>query len=171
MIVSYLRITCSERGDADMIYIAGRGTAMMNDRCLSAVFSNLTKAAALQQNEEISSLFDQLAQHYTHVTADAGGFDTLQKLIGEDLRSTYASLAAAAGEKHERGPLRALTWGEKVTKIQKSLISRYERTGESLLEDTEVFICEACGFISIGKAKPKLCPICKAPESRFSQVE
>ncbi|MCF7941758.1 MAG: rubredoxin [Spirochaetia bacterium] len=154
-----------------MIYIAGRGTAMMNDRCLSAVFSNLTKAAALQQNEEISSLFDQLAQHYTHDTADAGGFDTLQKLIGEDLRSTYASLAAAAGEKHERGPLRALTWGEKVTKIQKSLISRYERTGESLLEDTEVFICEACGFISIGKAKPKLCPICKAPESRFSQVE
>jgi rubrerythrin len=33
------------------------------------------------------------------------------------------------------------------------------------------FICAVCGYIYEGDAAPEKCPICKAPASKFSEME
>jgi len=38
------------------------------------------------------------------------------------------------------------------------------------MDDSSLFVCEACGFIFLGKAAPEICPVCKAPAKRFSKV-
>ncbi len=92
-------------------------------------------------------------------------------LLSDDVKSAYPALSETAAGIGDRGVKRAITWGEKVTKIQKTLVDRYTAKGDALFEGKELYICEACGFLFVGPAAPTLCPICKAPESRFSKVE
>lgn len=33
------------------------------------------------------------------------------------------------------------------------------------------FICEVCGYIYEGEQPPAVCPICKAPASKFTAME
>jgi rubrerythrin len=61
--------------------------------------------------------------------------------------------------------------GEKVSKLLKSLLDRQEKQKDGLLENTKVFVCEICGFVTVADAPPQICPICKAPRSRFSEVK
>ncbi|MDF1568989.1 MAG: hypothetical protein P1P77_13305 [Spirochaetaceae bacterium] len=54
--------------------------------------------------------------------------------------------------------------------IQKSLINRYESKGEEIFDDKNIYVCEACGFIALSEDLPEICPVCKAPKSRFTKV-
>ena len=46
--------------------------------------------------------------------------------------------------------MRALTWSEKVTRMQQSLLSRYRKEGDRMLQYTGVYVCSICGFIFVG---------------------
>ena len=62
-------------------------------------------------------------------------------------------------------------WDDKVTRIHKSLLTRYQRDGEAMLEGVNAYVCTACGFIFLGTEPPELCPVCKVPAWKFDKVE
>jgi rubrerythrin len=138
---------------------------------LSIIYSNLEKAADKQQNPGLSGRYGELSAAYrTREAAAAGGLTELAVLIRKDLEEGIPAALAAAEKSVDRGALRALKWGEKVSKIDASLISRFQKQGEALLEEKDLFVCQACGFIYLGSDVPEICPVCKAPASRFTQV-
>ncbi|HAK47053.1 MAG TPA: hypothetical protein DCO79_14195 [Spirochaeta sp.] len=135
---------------------------------LPVIFSNLQKASEKQQNYDSAEHFGKLSEKY-YQDAVSGDLRTIKDMIVTDI-SSMADIQSLAGENGDRGILRALRWGGKVAAIQKSLIDRYLSKGEALTEGKEIFLCEACGFIFLGNAVPGLCPVCKAPSSRFTKV-
>ena len=137
---------------------------------LPVIFSNLQKASDKQQQYEDAEMFGKLSERYAAAPAEKASFEELEKMLSENLKESYPRLQKDAEALNDRGAQRALRWGQKVTAIQKSVISRYLKKGESLLEDQYLFVCEACGFIFLGDAAPDICPVCKAPSSRFSKV-
>lgn len=140
---------------------------------LSALCSNLAKACANQTRSEESELFAKLSTFYAgHARPEKNkNFADLEKRIVEDLASDYSDVSTAAKNVGDRGGLRAAVWGDKVSKLLKSLLSRYEKQKDALLENTEVWVCEVCGFIYVGDMVPAICPICKAPSSRIMLVK
>ncbi len=139
---------------------------------VSSICSNLAKASAKQHRTEEAELFSTLAAYFSDAVSlpDGVTFNDLEGMIQEDLAKRYPSAVLEAEGAGDRGAQRALLWGKKVTSIQKSLLARFKKEQESLLTGRKLFVCEACGFISLGDNIPVICPICKAPASRFSQV-
>ena len=92
----------------------------------------------------------------------------LQAQAKEQLSKDYKESVGIATALGERGALRALLWGQKVSMVHNSLTGRFLKLGEALLKDnTKVHVCEACGFVIIRDGVPDACPICKAPSDRF----
>lgn len=140
----------------------------------SALCSNLAKGCEKQYLEEEAELFKRMAEYFKRAASPADGTDVagLLVLAEDDLANGFPRARAAASEAPaDRGALRALTWSEKVTRIQKSLLARYEKEGEAMLENTGVFVCTICGFIYIGDEPPALCPVCKVPGWKFESIE
>lgn len=140
---------------------------------MSALCSNLAKGCEKQYLARESELFTQLAEYYqskARVPANQG-FRHLSEKINQNLSEEYVTANAAANQKPDRGALRALVWSEKVTKILKSLVSRYESEKDSMLENTSIYVCEICGFIYIGDEPPAICPVCKVPSKKITKVE
>lgn len=140
---------------------------------LSALCSNLSKGCEKQYLNVEAELFNKLSQYYKGKSKiiKETNFDDLIKLIQDDLNSKYPHAHNISTDEGDRGALRALTWGEKITKILNNLIARYEKQGDILLENTNVYVCEICGFIYIGDNIPDVCPICKVPNIKISQVK
>ncbi|MGI6607435.1 MAG: rubredoxin [Erysipelotrichaceae bacterium] len=140
---------------------------------MSIICSNLAKGCEKQYLYEQAKLFSELADFFKSKveTVDAGNSRRLSELIDKDLAINYPYANTAASKKPDRGALRALTWSEKVTRMLQSLLSRYEKEGEKMLENTEVYICTVCGFVYLGDDAPKLCPVCKVPEWKFEKIE
>jgi rubrerythrin len=97
-------------------------------------------------------------------------FSDLSPMIADDIAKKYAAVENEATLVKDRGALRCVTWGKKVTAIHKSLLARFETQGDALLDGNQVYVCEACGFIAVASDVPQLCPICKAPASRFVKI-
>jgi len=114
---------------------------------LAALCTNLARGCEKQYKAEESKLFAELAAYFTAAAPPA---------------------ADAAGD---RGAARALVWGEKVSRMLSSLVTRYLEEGEAMLEGTEIWICTACGFVYIGETPPELCPVCKVPSWKFEKIE
>ncbi len=56
-------------------------------------------------------------------------------------------------------------------KMYKMLLKRLESGEEFMSEDgNETWICEVCGHIHYGKKPPKICPVCKHPQSYQSRL-
>ena len=83
----------------------------------------------------------------------------------------YPNVRAVADDNGDRGAARICVWGEKVTRMLSSLVSRYLEEGEEMLEGNEIYVCTVCGFVYIGKRPPELCPVCKVPPFKFEKVE
>lgn len=92
-------------------------------------------------------------------------------LIEDDLEEGLPNANTVASDAKDRGVLRALVWSEKVTRIQKSLLTRYQKEGDAMLENTSVYVCTICGFIYIGDTLPEICPVCKVPNWKFEKIE
>jgi rubredoxin len=139
---------------------------------LSALCSNLSKGCEKQYRTEEAGLFAQLAEYYKGKSkpANASQFEVLSDLIHKDLEC-YANANSISAVQADRGALRALVWGEKVTRILSSLLSRYEKQKNTLLENTNVYVCEICGFIYIGNEPPEICPVCKVPSMKIRKIE
>ncbi|MBN1499182.1 MAG: rubredoxin [Spirochaetes bacterium] len=139
---------------------------------LSALCSNLSKGCAKQYRIQESDLFNQLAEFYKSKTGSfkENQLSDIASLIQQDLSTGYEQLNSAASAAKDRGSLRAFAWGEKVSKIISSLLSRYEKQQDILLEDNHVFVCDICGFIFVGKELPEVCPVCKVPNRKFTEI-
>jgi rubredoxin len=140
---------------------------------ISALCSNLARGCEKQYKPEEAALFKELAEYFKKAASpvQAPEFSQLLALIEKDLAQGFSSANATAADAKDRGALRALTWSEKVTRILKSLLARYEKEGESMLENTGVYVCTICGFIYIGDNPPAICPVCKVPNWKFEKIE
>jgi rubredoxin len=140
---------------------------------MSIICSNLAQGCEKQYLYEQSKLFFELAVFFKSKAeyADKKGIAELLQLINKDIEINYPYANAVASEKADRGALRALSWSEKVTRMLQSLLSRYEREGERMFENTSVYVCTVCGFVYLGDAAPQLCPVCKVPNWKFEKIE
>ena len=122
---------------------------------VSALCSNLAKGCEKQYKAELAEAFTGLAAWFggqERTVTDASFEKLLEKVKGD------------------RGALRALTWSEKVTRILKSLLTRYAQEGEAMLADTQVYVCTICGFVYVGNDLPDVCPVCKVPNFKFEKI-
>ena len=140
---------------------------------ISALCTNLAKGCEKQYKPEEAALFNELADYFKSVSAptEEPNVSQLLDLIEKDLEQGFPSANAVASDARDRGALRALVWSEKVTRILKSLLGRYQKEGDAMLENTGVYVCTICGFIYIGDNLPEVCPVCKVPNWKFEMVE
>lgn len=146
---------------------------LLNAGELSALFSNLARGCEKQYQAEAKQCFDQLAGYFEDLVPEETDVNVehLAALIKEDLDTHYANLRGKASACQDRGTLRIVTWGEKVTRMAKSLVDRYLREGDSFLENTGLYVCTVCGFLYVGDNPPELCPVCKVPSWKFEKIE
>ena len=140
---------------------------------LSVLCSNLARGCEKQYMPEEAKLYSELAEYFRRAEPkpEAADMEKLSALIEDDLKNGYPELIGRAESDLDRGTLRICAWGGKVTRILDALVKRYNREGERLLYDTNVWVCTVCGFIYIGDAAPELCPVCKVPSWKFEKTE
>ena len=139
---------------------------------LAALCSNLARGCEKQYKEEEAGLFRELADYFTAAVpavSDAS-VGKLATALQEDAEN-YASVRATVDADGDRGAARVCVWGEKVTRMLSSLVSRYLTEGEKMLEGTNIWVCSVCGFVYIGDKAPELCPVCKVPAWKFEEIE
>ncbi len=139
---------------------------------LAALCTNLAKGCEKQYRTEEAELLSQLAEYYESriPKGEARDFSQLLALIEQEVSSEYPAAKEVATVNQDRGSLRALTWGEKVSRILTSLLGKYERQGDAMLDGTNVYVCEICGFVYIGNEPPEICPICKVPSLKITMI-
>ncbi len=139
---------------------------------LSAVFSNLAKGSKKQYKPEMAALYSELASYYIQKSEKLNNpdFESLKTLLQADLSSHFAFANEVAGKNHDRGALRALKWAEQVSKMINSHLKKVESSAADFLKETNVYVCDICGFIYVGDEKPEICPVCKVPSMKMTQV-
>lgn len=140
---------------------------------MSVVCSNLARGCEKQYLPEQAESFQKLADFFRAKAEPSKEADIqmLIELIDRDLDVGYPYANKVSSEKNDRGALRSLVWSEKVTRMLKSLLERYETEGNKMLENTGVWVCSICGFVYVGDKAPDLCPVCKVPSWKFEKVE
>ena len=140
---------------------------------ISALCTNLSRGCEKQYKEEEATLFRDLAFFFKTAAAppESPSSEQLLRLIDKDLVEGFPNANAISSDSEDRGALRALVWSEKVTRILKSLLIRYEKEGDTMLEKTGVYVCTICGFVYVGDTLPQVCPVCKAPNWKFERIE
>jgi rubredoxin len=140
---------------------------------VSALCTNLARGCEKQYRPEEAALFNELAGYFkkASATTDAPNINQIVALIEKDLEEGFPNANAVASDAKDRGALRALVWSEKVTRILKSLLTRYQKEGDALVENTGVYVCTICGFVYIGDIPPDICPVCKVPNWKFEKIE
>ena len=140
---------------------------------LSALCSNLARGCEKQYQDKEAALFRELADFFAAAApaSPVEDLDRLLALIRQDLEEGYPALHNQAKVRADRGTQRICVWGEKVTGILNSLVSRYQKEGEAMLADTQVWVCTVCGFVYVGDRPPELCPVCKVPAWKFEKIE
>lgn len=139
---------------------------------LAALCSNLARGCEKQYKDVEAGLFRELANYFT-AAVPAVSNATVEKLaadLQEDAEN-YVGVRATVDANGDRGAARVCVWGEKVTRMLSSLVSRYLNEGEKMLEGTNIWVCSVCGFVYIGDKAPELCPVCKVPAWKFEKIE
>ncbi|MBN2530894.1 MAG: rubredoxin [Deltaproteobacteria bacterium] len=139
---------------------------------LSAIFSNLAKGCEKQYDPEMSELYRQLSTYYgTQQDMEHNAdFENLKALLESDLSTGFAVANQVAGSNKDRGSLRALKWAEQVSRMVNAHLGKLKSDSANFLEDTNVYVCEICGFIYVGEEKPEICPVCKVPNEKMTQI-
>ena len=140
---------------------------------ISALCTNLARGCEKQYKPKEATLFTELAGYFKAASLPSKDpdFEQLIALIEKDLEQGFTNANAISSDTKDRGALRALVWSEKVTRILKSLLTRYQKEGDAMLENTGVYVCTICGFVYIGDTPPEVCPVCKVPNWKFEKVE
>ena len=169
----FSRETKPDAGAAPAPILHDGGERKLSAGALAAVCSNLARGCEKQYQEREAALFQELADFLTAAAPPEPepDLERLLALIRRDLTEGYPALSAAASAASDRGTQRICVWGEKVTRMLESLLSRYRREGEAFLKDTQVWVCTVCGFVYVGDSAPQLCPVCKVPAWKFERVE
>ena len=109
----------------------------------SVLCSNLAKGCEKQYQAEQAAAFRKLSDWFG-AQAEAKtdpSFAQLLDLVNADLTAGYPAANTTAGQNGDRGALRCLAWSEKTARILKSILSRYAREGEAMLENTGIYVC------------------------------
>ncbi|MEG1647841.1 MAG: rubredoxin [Bacilli bacterium] len=140
---------------------------------LGAICSNLAKGCEKQYLNQESKLYDELSDYFFNKGNQSSSKDykDLINKINLDLEKEYPIIKKLCLENNDRATLRAITWGEKSTQILKALIERFKNEGSTFLKNTNVYVCDICGFIYIGDNCPDICPICKVPSLKIFQIK
>jgi rubredoxin len=140
---------------------------------LSAIFSSLAKGCEKQRLGAETDAFNALADYFKANGGVESGlsFNDLSDGLDGDITKGLVSARKVAEDNSDRGALRSVVWSEKVSAMQKALLERFEKEGDAMLENTNTYVCDVCGFIYIGETKPDICPVCKVPNYRIDQVE
>jgi rubrerythrin len=142
----------------------------LSDAQLSALFSNLSKGCEKQYKPEEAALLQTLSDYYLQQSGILPGtLADISGMTGEDLNA-YAPAYETAAAHADRGAMRALTWGEKVSKIVSSLLARYEKNPAAVPGGKNVYVCEICGFVYVGDDAPDICPVCKVPKLKIGKI-
>ena len=145
----------------------------MSFGAMSALFSNLAKGSEKQYRMEEAEKFIELSKYYKNLNSknDNDSFSDMSKITTDNLEKDFSKANAIAKELADRGAQRALLWGEKVTRIVSSILSRYEKNENEFLKGKNIYVCEICGFVYIGNEPPEICPVCKVPNMKIRKIE
>ena len=140
---------------------------------MSALCSNLAKGCEKQYMLKEMEKFNELADYFSAVSppSEKDSVEDIAKMIMNDLDQNYPYVQSKASADGDRGALRICAWGEKVTRMLNSLVTRYLEEGEEMLKDTQIWVCTICGFVYVGDEPPALCPVCKVPSWKFKRME
>ena len=140
---------------------------------ISAICSNFAKACEKQRLMPEMEAFNKIADYFKSKTVVDKGktLADAAKMLDEDLSCGISAAKAAAEADKDRGALRSLVWCEKVSAMVKSLLDCFAEEGDAILENTDIWVCGICGFISIGEAPSDICPVCKVPKFKTARVE
>ncbi|MFI3142203.1 MAG: rubredoxin [Clostridia bacterium] len=139
---------------------------------MSILCSNLARGCEKQYQTQEAEMFAELAAYFKKAApVEDDNYQAISLLINEDLQKNIVIANQIANKNEDRGAKRALVWVEKVSLILQSILNRYEKEGDSMLENTGVYVCSICGFIYIGNELPELCPVCKVPNWKFEKIE
>lgn len=138
---------------------------------ISTLCSSLAKACEKQYMDDAAESFLKLAEYYREQTPvpDGKKFSDLKNMLRDDLTDAYATASALASYQGDRGALRALVWGGKVSAVQSAVLERLEEEKRSMFKDKKIFVCEICGFISIGEKASETCPVCKVSGQKIHE--
>ena len=138
---------------------------------LAALCSNLARGCEKQYMNDEAESFRQLADYFTSVTPPVqdATVESIDASLKQDIEE-YPNLQQIAGGAGDRGAARALTWGEKVSRILSTLVERYQEKGEAMMDGQNVWVCTACGFVYVGESVPEICPVCKVPSWKFEEI-
>lgn len=139
---------------------------------ISIIFSNLAKGCEKQRLFEEMDLFNDLSLFFKEngTAGDSVDFNDSLAMLEDDLSTKFPTAKNISQGVGDRGALRALTWSEKVSMIDSTLVSGYLNDKESM-EDTDLYVCEICGFVYSGQDLPDNCPICKVPKFKITKME
>lgn len=140
---------------------------------LSAIFSNLSKGCEKQYYPEMAELYQQLSSYYAKVpsTKSNPNFEDLKAMLADENLSNFSVANDIAKQYHDRGSLRAIKWSTQVTRMINSHLKRIALKSPEYLKDFNIYVCDICGFIHIGKEKPAICPVCKVPNIKMTQIK
>lgn len=128
---------------------------------LGLIFSNFKTVAQKQQKPHLENLFsilslsfeiqakNQLRENILNEEQN-NILEVFQNEIKKDLQENYPEGFKVSELLKQRGALRALTWGQKVTSIQNSLIKRFIKHGESIIKENEKLKNRANFFKCLG---------------------
>jgi rubredoxin len=140
---------------------------------LSAIFSNLSKGCEKIYNTELANLYKKLSLYYgkTDTPTNQLTLEDLRPIVEEDILNNFTLANELASKYHDRGTLRALKWSAQVSKLINSHLKKITLKTPKYLEDNNIYVCEICGFIHVGKEKPPVCPVCKVPNIKMTQIK
>ncbi|MDR2203521.1 MAG: rubredoxin [Nitrososphaerota archaeon] len=141
---------------------------------ISAICSSLAKGCEKQRLTEEMDSFKKLADYFKIKTTPIQQNTTLHdiiKMLEKDLNQSFSVANKAAKANADRGAQRSLMWSEKVSTMTKSLLERFTKEGDLMLKNTNVYVCDICGLITIGDTPPDVCPVCKVPNFKITKIE
>lgn len=141
---------------------------------MSIICSNLARGCEKQYMPAEAEKFASLGEFFRKKAgniSEGKGLAAISALLKEDIDKNYPYAHSVADAVGDRGAKRSLVWSEKVTRMLQSILARYEKEGNKMLEHSGVYLCSICGFVYVGEKAPDLCPVCKVPSWKFEQLK
>lgn len=141
---------------------------------MSIICSNLARGCEKQYMPAEAEKFASLGEFFRKKAgniSEGKGLAAISALLKEDIDKNYPYAHSVADAVGDRGAKRSLVWSEKVTRMLQSILARYEKEGDKMLEHSGVYLCSICGFVYVGEKAPDLCPVCKVPSWKFEQLK
>jgi rubredoxin len=141
---------------------------------ISVICSSLAKGCEKQRLTAEMEAFNKLANYFkskTVITTQDKTVDKIVNMLDDDMTKGFVAANVAAQANVDRGALRSLVWSEKVSTIMNTLLERFAKEGNAMLENTKIWVCDICGFIYIGDIPPEICPVCKVPNFKIIEIE